>query len=471
MNQTVKSPAVRPSGLAANIAATLWLGLPMVGSNIAQMLLHVSDTIMLGWYGVPELAAVVLGSSFFFFLFILGSGFSYALMGRISAAIGRGDAVQLRRDARMGLWIAIGYGLAVMPVMAAAEPILLALGQNPQLAALAQEYLSIAMWGLVPALIVACLRAYLSAQERAHLVMWVTLLGVALNVLGNWAFIFGHFGAPEMGVRGAALASVLVQLSSAILLALYAARAKGLRQVALFARFWRPDWEALWAVLRLGLPAGLTHLSEAGLFQASALMMGWIGTTELAAHGIALELASLTFMIHMGLSNAATVRAGHAYGAGDPDRLRAGAKAALILSLVFAALTIIVFLGMPHRLVSLFIDNSDPMAPAILAFGARLLAVAALFQLFDAAQVMALGLLRGVHDTRVPMVVATISYWLIGVPTSYVLAFPLGLGGVGLWLGLVLGLACVGVTLILRFWRGPWLVTGTPSDSGSRTPA
>lgn len=442
----------------------------MIGSSVAQMALHVTDTIMLGWYGVAELAAVVLGSSFFFFLFILGSGFSYALMGRISAALGAGNEVQLRRDTRMGLWISIGYGLAVMPVMAVSGPILLALGQDPHLADLAQQFLSVAAWGMVPALVLAVLRAYLSAQERAQAVLWVTLLAVAVNILGNWAFVFGHFGFPEMGVRGSALSSVLVQFVSALLLALYAAWHPALRRYQLFARFWRPDWPALRAVLRIGLPAGLTHLSEAGLFQASALMMGWIGTVQLAAHGIALELASLTFMIHMGLSNAATVRAGHAFGATDTARLRAGAKAALILSLGVALLTIAAFWGLPETLIGLFLDRSKPEAPAILAFGAQLLVVAGLFQLFDAAQVMALGLLRGVHDTRVPMWVATISYWGVGVPASYVLAFPLGMGGVGLWLGLVAGLACVGVTLILRFWRGPWL-TGTPADSGVRKAA
>ncbi|MBZ4023857.1 MATE family efflux transporter [Rhodobacter sp. TJ_12] len=457
MNQTVTPSAVRSSGLAANLFATLSLGLPLIGSNIAQMLLHVSDTIMLGWYGVPELAAVVLGASFFFFLFILGSGFSYVLMGRISAALGRDDAVQVRRDARMGLWIALGYGTAVMPLMALAEPILLALGQDPHLAGLAQDYLDIALWGMVPALVVGALRAYLGAQEHVQAVLWATLGGVAVNVLANWIFIFGNLGAPEMGVRGAALASVLVQLTSGLLLALYAARHPALRSVELFARFWRPDWEALFSLIRLGLPAGLTHLSEAGLFQASALMMGWIGTKELAAHGIALEITSVTFMVHVGLSTAATVRVGHAYGAGDLARLRAGAWAALILSAVCVVATIALFLGVPELIVGLFLDNANPDAPEIIAFGAVLLAVAGLFQLFDAAQVMALGLLRGVHDTRVPMVVATISYWLIGVPASYILAFPLGLGGIGLWLGLVIGLACVGVALIWRFWRGPWL--------------
>lgn len=429
----------------------------MIGSNVAQMALHVTDTIMLGWYGVAELAAVVLGSSFFFFLFILGSGFSYALMGRISAALGAGNATQLRRDTRMGLWVSIGYGLVAMPVMFAATPILRALGQDPHLTALATEFLSIAAFGLVPALVVAVLRAYLGAQHRAQVVMWITILGVGVNILGNWAFIFGNFGAPEMGVQGAALSSVLVQAISALLLAAYAAFHPKLRQIQLFTRFWRPDWEAMRAVVRLGLPAGLTHLSEAGLFQASALMMGWLGTVQLAAHGIALELASLTFMIHMGLSNAATVRAGHAFGAGDRARLRAGAKAAVLMSGVFAGLTIAVFLAIPEPLIGLFLDRTKPEAAEILVFGAQLLAVAGLFQLFDAAQVMALGLLRGVHDTRVPMVIATISYWLVGVPASYILAFRLDLGGIGLWLGLVIGLACVGLTLMVRFWRGPWL--------------
>lgn len=466
MNQTVKlsTQADRP-GFAAQARALLVLGLPLIGSNMAQMALHVTDTIMLGWYGVPELAAVVLGSSFFFFLFILGSGFSNALMGRIAASLGAGDEVQVRRDARMGLWLSIGYGIIAMPVMAVAGPILLALGQDPHLAALAQEYLSFGLWGMVPALVVASLRAYLSAQERAQVVMWVTLLGVVVNIGMNWMFIFGNLGAPELGVGGAALASVAVQIASAGLLALYAAKHPALRHFRLFARFWRPDREALVAVARMGLPVGLTHLSEVGLFQATALMMGWIGVEALAAHGIALEITSVTFMIHLGLSNAATVRAGHAYGAGDALRLREGARVALILSFAFAGVTIALFLGLPELLVGLFLDRANPDAPAILAFGATLLAVAGLFQLFDAAQVMALGLLRGVHDTRVPMWVATFSYWCIGIPASYTLAFPLGMGGVGLWLGLVVGLACVGLTLIVRFWRGPWLVPAAVTDT------
>ncbi len=450
-------PAPGRRTVPAHLRALLALGLPLVGSNLAQMGLHVTDTIMLGWYGVPELAAVVLGAGYFFILFILGSGFSYAVMGRVAASLGAGDEVQARRDTRMGLWLSILFALGVMPLMWASGPILRALGQEPAIAALAQDYLRIAMLGMVPALIIAVLKALLSAQERTQIVMWVTLAGVGLNIGLNWLLIFGNFGAPEMGVRGAAVASVVVQLVTCAALMVYAGHARGLRQMDLFARVWRPDWPAFRAVARMGLPIGLTSVSEAGMFQASALMMGWIGTVELAAHGIALELASLTFMVHMGISNAATVRVGRALGARDLVRLRDGAWIAQLLSLGFGLATVGLFLGAAGPMIGLFLDRTDPAAPEILAFGTKLLAVAALFQLFDSTQVMALGLLRGVHDTRVPMWVAAGSYWLIGIPASWILAFPLGFGGVGLWFGLVIGLACVALSMIARFWRGPWL--------------
>jgi MATE family multidrug resistance protein len=205
------------------------------------------------------------------------------------------------------------------------------------------------------------------------------------------------------------------------------------------------------------MPIGLTSVFETSMFQASAVMMGWIGTVELAAHGIALELASLAFMIHMGVSNAATIRAGRARGAGDLRGLRDGAIAALVLSFSVGLLTVVAFLAMPKILIGLFLDRSAAEAAQILAFGTLLLAVGGLFQLFDAGQVMALGLLRGVQDTRVPMIVAGCSYWLVGIPVSYLLAFGLGFGGVGLWAGLAAGLACSASILTLRFWRGPWL--------------
>ena len=438
----------------AQARAVLVLGLPLIGSHLAQMILHVTDTVMLGWYGVEALASVVLGASAFFMVFILGSGFGIGVMGMIAAALGRGDETRVRRDTRMALWLSAGFGALSLPVMWWSDPILRALGQKPELAALAQEYLRIAGFGMIPALLVMVLKSYLSALERAQVVLWVTLAGALANVALNWALIFGNWGAPELGVRGAAIATTATQVLGVALLALYAAWRPELRHFRLFQRFWRPDWEALGQVFRLGWPIGLTGLAESGLFIAASMMMGWIGTVELAAHGIAMEVAAVTFMVHLGLSNAVTIRAGHAHGRGDAAHLRIVALTGIGLSLGFALLAITVMLTLPGPIIGLFLDERQTEVAPILAFGTALLAVAALFQLFDAAQVMALGLLRAVQDTRAPMWIAAVSYWLIGIPASYGLAFGLGLGGIGLWLGLVIGLLVAALSLMLRFWRG-----------------
>lgn len=434
----------------------LVLGLPIIGSHLAQMLLHVTDTVLLGWYGVNELAAVVLGSSMFFVVFILGSGFGISVMGMVASALGRGDETQVRRETRMGLWLSILYSLLIVPLFWWSGSILLAAGQKPEVAALAQDFLRIAGFGMMPALLIMTLKSYLAALEKTQVVLWVTLAAVLVNLVVAWAFIFGRLGAPELGVRGAAMASLASQIITFLLLALFAALSEGSRRFHLFQRFWRPDWTAFARVLRLGLPVGLTGLAESGLFVAASVMMGWIGTVELAAHGIAMEVTALAFMVHLGLSNAATVRVGRAEGESDASAMREVALTATVLSLGFGCLMVAAFVALPKPIISLFIDMSKPEAAAILTFGAALLAISALFQVFDAMQVIALGLLRGVQDTRGPMWVAVLSYWVVGVPTSYVLAFPLGLGGVGLWLGLTVGLAAAASLLMLRFWRGPW---------------
>ncbi len=436
----------------AHAKEVLLLGLPLIGSHLAQMLLHVTDTVMVGWYGVTELAAVVIASSSFFVIFILGSGFAQAVMPMVASAIGRGDEVQVRRDTRMGLWLSIAFGLLTYPLFWWSGPLLLTLGQKPEVAALGQDFLRIAGFGMIPALLVMVLKSYLAALERTQVVLWVTLAGVGVNIAFGWALIFGNWGAPELGVRGAAIASVVVQAMTAGALAVYAGWLPALRRFHLFRRFWRPDWHALRQVSRLGMPIGLTSLAEGGMFQASALMMGWIGTVELASHGIALQASALTFMVHLGLANATTVRTAHAAGAGDPSGLRLGGKVAIALSMGFALLTVAAFLALPVPIISMFLDRANPESEQIVAYGTALLAVAALFQVVDALQVMALGLLRGVKDTRAPMWIAVLSYWIIGVPTSYLLAFKAGFGGEGLWLGLVAGLSVAAVLLMLRFW-------------------
>ncbi len=447
-----------PISYRRDARSLLVLGVPLIGSHLAQMAIHLTDSVMLGWYSVEALAAQVLAHTFFFVFFIMGSGFAFAVMPMVATAVAEGDERQVRRITRMGAWASLLFAALVLPVMIGSESLFLLLDQNAGTSALAGEYLAIAGASIVPALMVMVLKSYLAALERTQVVLWLTLAAVALNALVNYALIFGNLGMPEMGVRGAAIASLGVTSATLIALGVYVAIATP--EHSLFVRVWRPDWEALRDVFRLGWPIGITNLAETGLFAASSVMMGWLGTVQLAAHGIALELTSVAFMIHLGLSNAATVRAGQAYGRRDKSALRSGAVVAVGLSGVFALLTVAAFLLMPGVLMSGFIGPDDPDRAAVLAIGVGLLAAAALFQLADAGQVMALGLLRAVRDTRAPMVIAGISYWVIGIPASYLLGFPLGLGGVGVWIGLAIGLAAASALLGLRFWRwtGRWLV-------------
>ncbi|MDQ2064971.1 MATE family efflux transporter [Xinfangfangia sp. CPCC 101601] len=432
--------------------ATLILGLPLVGSHLAQIALHVTDTVMMGWYGVVPLAAVVLGTSFFFIIWVLGAGFSKAVMPMVAGALARGDETQVRRDTRMGLWLSILYGVATYPLFYWSGNLLSFLGQQPDVVEIAAEFLQIAGLGMVPALCVAVLQSYLAALGRTQAVLWVTLAAVGLNAMLAYALIFGHWGAPELGATGAAISSVTVQTASYLLLWAYAAWLPALRKFHLFQNFWRPDWAAFGQVQRLGWPIGLTSLAEGGLFAASALMMGWVGTHELAAHGIALEAASIAFMIHMGLSSAGTIRVARFHGTGEAQELRRAALVAILLSTAVAVLVVTLFLSVPGLIIGIFLDETKAGSAEIMRFGVQLLAFAALFQLADAMQVIALGVLRGLQDTRVPMVLAALSYWVIGIPISYVLAFQMGMGGAGLWLGLVIGLTVAAGSLLARFW-------------------
>lgn len=442
--------------LPAHARATLLLGLPLIGSHLAQSALHVTDTIMLGWYGVTELAAVVLGASSFFVVFILGAGFAQAVMPMVAAALGRGDEVQVRRDTRMGIWLSIGFGLLTYPLFWWSAPVLLALGQDADVARLAQDYMRIAGLGMIPALIVMTLKSFLAAMHRTQVVLWVTVAGLGLNAALNYALIFGYWGAPELGVRGAAIATLVTQGASLAMMGLYAHLHPDPARFRIWQRFWRADPVALRQVFRLGWPIGIQGLAEAGLFVATAMMIGTIGKVELAAHGIAMEVVSLCFMMHVGLANAATIRAGHADGAGDAQGLRDGATAAFVLSGMVGAFVIALFLLFPELLIALFLDATQAETPAIIAYGTGLLAVAAVFQIVDAGQVMAMGLLRGLRDTRVPMVIATVSYWCIGIPAGWLFGLHWGYGGIGVWGGLVIGLLVAAVSLTWRFWaRAP----------------
>lgn len=445
----------RTHSFGKDLRAVLALGLPLAGSHLAQFLLAVTDTIMLGWYGVLDLAAGVIGAALFFTVFIFGTGFANAVMPMVATAAASDDDTEVRRSTRMGLWLSIAFGIGVLPFFWFSGAFLTLVQQPVDVVPLAEMYLRIIGFSLVPALAVMVLKNYLAALGRTQIALLLTLGAVVLNIGLNWILIFGNLGAPELGVRGAALASIAVQIATILGLALYCALLPSLRRYALFQRFWRPDWAAMGLVWRLGWPIGVALVAETALFSAAAIMVGWIGTHELAAHGIALEITALLFMVHLGFSNAGTVLVGRARGQRDQRALRGAASAASFVSISFALATMVVYIGFGPQLVGVFLAPDEPARDMIITIGASFLVIAAFFQLADGAQVMGMGLLRGVQDTRVPMWIAAFSYWGLGLPVAYIFGIWLGWGGEGIWAGLAVGLSAAALALMWRFWRGP----------------
>lgn len=434
----------------SHIRKLLKLGLPLVGANVAGFSINMTDTIMLGWYSVTSLAAATVATGLWFISFIVGAGFGRAVTPMVAEAIEQGDDTRARRVTRMALWLSAIYAALLIVPFIYAETLLLVMGQEPVVAAEGALYLRIAVLGMFPAMAAQVMRSYLGALELTAVQLWVTLAALVANAIVNYALIFGNWGAPELGIEGAAIASVIVQLVQMIALMIYVQKKKP--EVQLFRRIWKSDNEAMSQVFRLGLPIGLTSFAEGGLFVGSSVMMGWIGEIELAAHGIALQLTALMFMFHVGMSEATTIRASRHFGARNESELRRGAIAGFGVSLSFGVIVILTFLLVPALLVSLFIDPTDPARDAVLALGVVLVMLSSLFQFVDAAQIVALAVLRGVQDTRAPMWLACVSYWVIGIPSGYIMAFVFDWGGVGIWLGLSVGLGVAAVLLGRRFW-------------------
>ncbi|MDA4846821.1 MATE family efflux transporter [Hoeflea poritis] len=436
---------------AGHTRATLALGMPLIGAQLAQMAIGVTDTVMIGWLGAPELAAAVLGAQAFFLFFIFGTGFTLAVMPLAAQAHGRDDVRGVRRSVRMGMWVVLLYSAIVMVPLWMTESILLALGQPEATAALAGDYMRVAQWAMAPSLMIMTFRSYLSALERAQVVLWATVAGTIANAFLNYMFIFGNFGAPRLEVVGAAVASVGTATVTFVLLTLYTVTRGDLKRYQLLVRFWRPDWQAFFEVQRLGWPISATILAETSLFAASSVMIGWIGTIELAAHGIALQLASIAFMFPLGLSGAATVRVGNAYGRKDWVGLGRAGSVSIALAIAITLSLAAVFWIFPEALIGLYLDESNPDAAAVLRHAVPLLFVAAAFQTVDGLQAIGAGLLRGLKDTKVPMIYAVFSYWAIGMTAAYLLAFCWDLGAVGVWWGLAVGLLLAAILMNWRF--------------------
>jgi len=434
--------------------AMLALAWPMVLTNLAQAAMTATDVMIIGRLGAEALAAGALGSNLYFAPLIFGLGLAYATAPMMATELGRRphSVRDVRRTVRQGLWLSALVSIPFWVLLWNAESVLLLMGQDPSLAREAGIYVRGLQWAVLPFYGYIVLRSFISALEQPRWALIIMVIAVALNALLNWMLVFGKLGAPALGIFGSGLATSIASGFMFIGMAVVVMVHPRFRRYHLFGRFWRADWPRFRALLKLGAPISGILAFEVTVFNAAAFLMGLIGAAQLAAHAIALQISSVTFMIPLGLSQAATVRVGLAHGAGDPEGVSRAGWTAFVLGVAFMALMALMMISVPKLLIAAFIDIGDPANLAVVGYAVTFLAFAALFQVADGAQVVGAGMLRGLHDTTVPMVYAAIGYWGIGLTLGVLLAFQFGFGGVGIWLGLCAGLAVVAVLLIYR-WR------------------
>lgn len=454
---TAPAPPARAAGGAwlAEIRATVALAWPIALTNLSQMAMGITDAAMLGNYDAVALAASAIGLALYWSVAIAGLGLAFGSAPLMAQALGRRrHAVRdVRRSARMGLWATAGFALPATLLLWQAETILLALGQDPVIAAPAALYVRTLLPGLLPFWWFMVLRSFVSALERPKPALVATIIAIPLNGLLDWLFIFGRFGLPELGIVGAGLASAASMTAMMAMLLIVCVTDRQFRRYALLGRLWRLDRQRMAELLRISLPIVGALLFEVMVFNAAVLLVGWIDAVSVAAHAIAIQCASLTFMVPMGIAQAATVRVGLAAGGRDHAGAGRAGWTALALGVAFMGSTALTFVIVPGPIVSLFLDPALPRADEVAALGTRLLMVAGLFQVVDGVQVIGAGALRGLKDTRVPMLFAAIGYWVLGLPVGAALAFGMGLGAIGIWFGLAFGLAVVAVLLVRRWSR------------------
>lgn len=443
----------------AELVAMLSLAWPLILSNLTMAAIQATDVVLMGWLGARPLAAAALGLNLNFAFSLICLGLVTASSPMMATALGARlrSAREVRRTFRQSFWMVATVTLPVWLILWNSEPLIRGLGQEGELARNAQTFLHGYMWSMLPFLLFQAMRNFVAALERPGWVLAISLVGIILNALLGYGLIFGHFGLPLLGIFGGGLASSIVWTLLALLLALVIAVDGQFRRFHLFVRFWRPDWPRYRKLWRLGLPIGLAMGFEGGVFSAAAYLMGLINAESVAAHAVALQIAALSFMVPWGLSQAATVRVGLFLGRGDRVGITRAGWTAWILGVGFMALMALMIWSIPRDLITVFLDDT-PANARVIALGVSFLSIAAIFQVVDGAQVVGAGMLRGLHDTRVPMVFTFVGYWAVGIGIGAWLAFVRGWQGQGIWTGLAIGLAIVAVLMIWRWTKRDGLI-------------
>ncbi|MES2119435.1 MAG: MATE family efflux transporter [Pseudomonadota bacterium] len=446
------SPPNGAGGWSGEFRAMLLLAWPLILANLTQQLIQATDILLMGRLGAPQLAAATLALNLTFTFNLLLFGLITASSPMMATALGqRSNAVRdVRRTFRAGLWlIAIAmppYWLLLWHV----GSFMRAFGISDSLASQGEIFLRAYMWCTAPWLLFQLLRNFVAALERPRIVLWLSIGGIALNALLSWSLIFGHFGLPAFGLVGGGLGSTLTWLIMCGALIFVTSTEARFRRFHLFGNWWRFDGQRVAAMVKLGWPIGLTMALEMGVFALAAYFMGWLGADTVAAHAIALQIAAITFMVPLGLGQAATVRVGLALGRKDEQAIARAGWTAWVMGVGFMGAMAILMWAFPRSLVTLFL-NDVPANALVIGLAVSFLQVAAAFQLVDGAQVIGAGMLRGLHDTRWPLMFALVGYWVVGLGIGIWLAFGRDWRGVGIWVGLAAGLAAVAVLMLARW--------------------
>lgn len=431
----------------------LKLALPLASAQVAQALTGFVDTLMMGRLGQTSLAAGGLAVMIFMATLMTGIGIVSSVSPLAAAAYGAEQPRQVGQVTRQGLWLALLIALLIVPLLGHLDDVMRSLGQAPAVIDLTTDYLGIIRWGLLPALWFAVLRCTVTALERTRPIFVIMVAANLFNVLGNYVLAFGKLGFPALGLTGLAIASVLSHVIMGVSLLVYVLyhRQGCFQPYRLFEGWFRLRPAVLQQILRLGLPIGVVMILENGLFTAMTFMVGAIGTHVLAAQQLALQTVVVVFMLPLGMSYAATARVGQYYGRGDWVGVQRAAMVSVGLTIAVMFVFGVVFVLFPTPLIRIYLDVNDPANQAVLQAGIAMLTVAGFGQVVDGVQRTASGVLQGLQDTRVPMLLSLVAYWGVGLTSGYWLGFHTPLGGVGIWIGAYLGLTVAAISYIWRF--------------------
>ena len=424
------------------------LALPLIIGQIGQMLLGLVDSVMVAKLGVTELAALTLANNLFYVPFVFGIGIMTCVSICTSTAKGAGDAAEARSVCRNGAYLSLLVGTVFFLIAWLGNAWIERIGQDPVVANRSREFFVIISASLIPGLVGISLKNHVDALDRMWTAFTISMATVLLNIFLNWLLIYGNMGAPAMGLEGAGYATLISRIVLVIAMLVWFSMDKNLAEWTPYRWLTRIDTEKIKSLLKLGFPAGLQTLTEVGAFVMSGIMLGWVSKEALAAQQIALVCASIAFMIPLGISIALTIRVGEKVGQKLTSNIRTTYLSGWILTAIFSTLTAITFLLYGGQMAEQFIDH----APVVISYATSFLVVAGIFQIVDGQQVASIGMLRGLQDTSTPAIIGFFSYWIIGIPFGYWLAFHTSIGGVGIWWGLALGLTVASVLLAVRLW-------------------